>query len=91
MLQFLEAPIISDEEEIENTSELCASHTNTDGCLVSDGTILGSTEPFAEHGQAVRFNPQEMAEGTPYPFMLSGCWFIAMKRAAGHIDFFFVE
>ena len=91
MLQLLEAPIISEEEENENTSVQCTNLSNTVGSFVLDGTVLISTAPFAANGKASRFNPKAIVEGTPYPFMLSGCWFIAMKRPAGYIDFFFVE
>ena len=77
------------EEEVENTAGMLL--TNTQGYLVSDGIALPSPKPLVEDGLAVRFNPQAMTDGTPYPFMMSGCWFIAMKRPEGHIDFFFVQ
>jgi hypothetical protein len=92
MQQLLEAPIISAEEEVENMPEVGTLLTNTQAdYLVSDGKVLVSPQPLVEDGRAVRFNPQAMTEGTPYPFMMSNCWFVAMKRPEGHIDFFVVQ
>ena len=88
--KLLEAPTISAEEEIENTPWEGEILTNTP-YSVSDGTALADGQPVAGYGQAVRLDPQAMREGTPYPFEMSGCWFIAMKRPEGHIDFFFVR
>jgi hypothetical protein len=78
------------EEEVENTAGMLL--TKTQSYLVSsDGMAQPSPKPFVEDGRAVRFNPQAMTEGTPYPFMMSDSWFIAMKRPEGHIDFFVVQ
>lgn len=39
----------------------------------------------------IHFDPDRMEEGTPYPFRLAGSWFVALKRPAGHLDFFSVK
>jgi hypothetical protein len=92
MLNLVATPSVR-EEDAENTMAATLVLTNVEGCLVSDfnGTEWFSAEPCMFDGQAVRFNPALMEEGAPYPFQMSGSWFVAVKRAEGHIDFFFVE
>lgn len=43
-----------------------------------------------DHG-TVRFNPAHMTIGRPYPFRFASCWFLAVKRLEGHLDFFVVQ
>ena len=84
---------VLDQEIAENTSDVATSSTNAQDYLLSDATrtVRCNSEPYIEDGSAVRFNPDMMADGTPYPFSMSGFWFIAVKRPLGHIDFFYVQ
>ena len=50
-----------------------------------------ASQPTSAGDGVVRFNPEQMEQGAPYPFRLSGSWFVAVKRQEGHIDFLFVQ
>jgi len=49
------------------------------------------TKPFTEKGESLQISSDTMVVGTPYPFFFMEWWFVAVKRADGELDFFYLD
>ena len=81
---------VLEEQTVYNTPGIAISDTSA--YLVSGpGGTVEFNKPYTHAGSAIRFDPRFMPVGEPYPFAMLGMWFMAVKRAEGHIDFFHLE
>ena len=72
------------------TPELCQVSDTEGHFNYASGPFTHVLQPESAGDGIVRFNPKQMDQDTPYPFRMSGSWFIALKRQEGHIDFLFI-
>ena len=74
------------------TPELCQTFDTAGNYDYGSQDFAQPSQPeIVSDGSMVRFDPEQMEQGTPYPFRLSGSWFVAVKRQEGHLDFLFVQ
>ena len=74
------------------TPELCQIFDTAGNCDYGSQDFAQPSQPeIIGDDSMVRFDPEQMEQDAPYPFRLSGSWFVAVKRQEGHLDFLFVQ
>ena len=77
-----------DEEYFESVSKPALSTSR--GVVAwssSDGRESSPVDSLVRQGRTMEFHLDEMEVDRPYPFWFKETWLIAVRRAAGHIDF----
>ena len=47
--------------------------------------------PYIRNGNAIEFMPEFMVTDQPYLVKFAECWFVAVKRSSGSLDFLYVK
>ena len=68
-------------------SSVLWSDQRGDVSVVDDAT----GNPYIRNGNAIEFMPELMVTDQPYPVKFAGCWFVAVKRLSGSLDFLYVK
>ena len=88
--------VIMEQEDAGITRGVLATMYNQRGWAASGIGAYGGLEnlavssPFLIIGEALQISSKVMHIDRPYPFQFINLWFIAVKRADGDLDFYYI-